>query len=86
MRCYHTPGVFVPTMHRCPLPSSVLQIESKTVHKRELLAADEERRLQQLESKLTGAPLCLPAAALPGGSALALQSMQCLATVCGIMH
>lgn len=33
------------------------QIESKTVHKRELLAADEERRLQALESKLTcGAP------------------------------
>ena len=30
------------------------QIESKTVHKRELLAADEERRLQHLESKVTG--------------------------------
>jgi hypothetical protein len=27
------------------------------VHKRELLASDEERRLQQLESKLTGALL-----------------------------
>ena len=41
--------------HAClPWPHSPLQIESKTVHKRELLASDEERRLQQLESKLTG--------------------------------
>lgn len=39
-----------------------LQIESKTVHKRELLAADEERRLQALESKLTGGAARQPAA------------------------
>lgn len=30
------------------------QIESKTVHKRELLAADEERRLQSMEARVTG--------------------------------